>query len=296
MTNINPLTHKNHINHKTTIKKKKVKEEVQDKVIMSEGSLNLKEVNLKSLQTYSKEAIEVENKPAPFTQTENTSFKTDSPKEWNIVIYMAGDNTLEESMAKNMVDLERYGSSKSINILVQFDRGSRQHRGISPWDGARRFYVTKSDNPDDIISPVKMDLGDINTANPDELKEFIIWAHKEYPAKHTLLIVSNHGGGFAGVANDDSEKSVMSLPDLARALDEAKKALGKDKFDIVGFDCCLMGQTEVAYEIKDHAGIMIGSEEAEGNGGWPYSSIFGENGKLLKSIDSMVRRQVNITP
>jgi hypothetical protein len=234
---------------------------------------------------------DTEPQPGP---AEKTPFKTDNVKEWNVLVYMAGDNTLEENMSRNMADLEKIGSNEMVNILVQFDRGSRQHRGISPWDGARRFYITKSDNPDEIKSPVKGEIGEVDTSNPDHLKYFILWAHKEYPSKHTIIIVSDHGGGFAGVANDDSSKSVMNIPDLKKAIDEARTTLGKDKFDIIGFDCCLMGQSEVAYQLKDQAKIMIGSEEAEGNGGWPYSSILGEEGKLIRALNFMAEKKISI--
>ncbi len=296
MNNINPLANKIHTGQMQSVKVKKQekKEELNDEVSLGQY-FDLPENTsfLKFAGTRGDALSDTEPQPGPAGET---PFKTDNVKEWNVLVYMAGDNTLEESMSKNMADLEKIGSNEMVNILVQFDRGSRQHRGISPWDGARRFYVTKSDNPDEITSPVKGELGEVDTSNPDHLKDFILWAHKEYPAKHTIIIVSNHGGGFAGVANDDSSKTVMNIPDLEKAIDEARKTLGKDKFDIIGFDCCLMGQSEVAYQLKDQAKIMIGSEEAEGSGGWPYSSILGEEGKLIRALNFMAEKKISIEP
>jgi hypothetical protein len=297
MNNINPLVNKIHTGQTQSVKvKKQEKEELNDEVSLGQYfDIPQNKSFLKFAGTPADARSDIEAQPGAASE-ENTPFKTDKVKEWNVLVYMAGDNTLEENMARNMADLEKIGSNEMVNILVQFDRGSRQHRGISPWDGARRFYVTKSDNPNELTSQVKGELGEVDTSNPDHLKDFILWAHKEYPAKHTIIIVSNHGGGFAGVANDDSSKSVMNIPDLEKAIDDARKSLGKDKFDIIGFDCCLMGQSEVAYQLKDQAKIMIASEEAEGNGGWPYSSILGEEGKLVRALNLMAQRKISIEP
>jgi len=44
----------------------------------------------------------------------------------------------------------------------------------------------------------------------------------------------------------------------------------------VGMDACFMAMTEVAYQIKDYADILVTSEESEPFGGWPYDTILGE--------------------
>jgi hypothetical protein len=44
--------------------------------------------------------------------------------------------------------------------------------------------------------------------------------------------------------------------------------------DLIGFDACLMGMIEVAYELRDSgAGVMVGSEETVAFDGWPYDTI-----------------------
>jgi len=45
------------------------------------------------------------------------------------------------------------------------------------------------------------------------------------------------------------------------------------KLDILGCDACLMNMLEVAYEMKDTARFMVGSEETEPVDGWPYAEI-----------------------
>jgi len=48
------------------------------------------------------------------------------------------------------------------------------------------------------------------------------------------------------------------------------------KIDIVGMDACFMAMTEVAYQIKGYADILVASEESEPSDGWPYDIILGQ--------------------
>ena len=48
--------------------------------------------------------------------------------------------------------------------------------------------------------------------------------------------------------------------------------LGK-KLDIIGFDACLMGMLEVAYQLRDHAEVIVASEELEPGKGWDYTAL-----------------------
>jgi len=57
---------------------------------------------------------------------------------------------------------------------------------------------------------------------------------------------------------------------------------GGRKLDILGCDACLMNMLEIAYEMKDTAGFMVGSEETEPDTGWPYDTIIKA---LLKKPD-----------
>ena len=45
------------------------------------------------------------------------------------------------------------------------------------------------------------------------------------------------------------------------------------KIDILGCDACLMNMLEIAYEMKDTASFMVGSEQTEPGAGWPYTAI-----------------------
>ena len=55
----------------------------------------------------------------------------------------------------------------------------------------------------------------------------------------------------------------------------AHRLLGR-KVDVVGMDACLMTMLEVAYQLRDHARVLVGSEELEPGAGWPHAAILGD--------------------
>jgi len=65
------------------------------------------------------------------------------------------------------------------------------------------------------------------------------------------------------------------MPELEYALSVISTQMGKN-VDIVGMDACLMAMTEVAYQIKDYADILVTSEESEPDDGWPYDTILSQ--------------------
>ncbi|MDQ7821565.1 MAG: clostripain-related cysteine peptidase [Candidatus Eremiobacteraeota bacterium] len=233
----------------------------------------------------------------PFEPTSNvrgTAYEEPpEEKEWTVLMYMAGDNDLEPYLVNNLKSLEKVGSGSNINIAVELDRGDAPRSPVSRWKGSRRFLVQKSDDPRKITSKPVQDLGKVNMADPEHLSDFIQWGMKNYPARHYMVLINDHGYGFMGIADDKGNKHSMNLTELGKAFDTAtrdtvtggvKDAVDKTgkKIDIIGFDACLMAQAEVAYELKDYADIMIGSQEVIGSGGWPYDDIGNSDSQIFK--------------
>ena len=75
-----------------------------------------------------------------------------------------------------------------------------------------------------------------------------------------------------GIAYDDRSGDCLDNQELKRVLSAAHHLLGR-KVDLVGMDACLMTMLEVAYQIRDHAQILVGSEEVEPGDGWPYDAV-----------------------
>ncbi len=138
------------------------------------------------------------------------------------------------------------------------------------WRGVRRYEVQHSEDTGKIHSPVLKDLGFTDMSEGKTLSDFLSWGIKKYPAKHYIVLFSDHGAGFLGAEEDRG--GLMSLPAIKEAFDKVKEKTGV-KPDIIAFDTCLMAQAEVAYELKDSAKFLVASEEVVGGDGYPYSEI-----------------------
>lgn len=223
------------------------------------------------------------------------------PAKWTVLAYISGDNDLESSMVNELLQMERVGSTDEVSIVAQIDRrtvedGSGETRpGIDgDWETAKRYHIEKGvANPSQmvemvspegesyfdlkyntavIVSPPAADLGEVNMAHPKTLREFLEWGIRNHPAEHYILIFADHGAGYMGAIVDEKSRALMSLPEMKLAISEAEKETGR-KLDIIGFDACLMGTAEVAYEFKDLAKILVASQEVEAAPGWPIADI-----------------------
>jgi len=201
--------------------------------------------------------------------------------EWTVMIYLDADNNLESAGINDINEMEMVGSSSKVNIVVQADRIPNYDNSNDNWTTTRRYYIMQDNDPF-LINSQFDDLGELNMGDPQTLIDFTSWAVTEYPAEKYLLIIWNHGGGFRspayskGIAQDDtSGKDIITMPELEDALSAISVQMGKN-IDIVGMDACLMAMTEVAYQIKDCADILVTSEENEPGDGWPYDTILAQ--------------------
>ncbi|MBC8499680.1 MAG: hypothetical protein H8D39_04030 [Candidatus Atribacteria bacterium] len=218
----------------------------------------------------------------------------DNTAEWTVMVYLDADNNLESAGVDDINEMEIVGSATEVNIVVQVDRipysvlasnneGYADDTSNSNWTTTRRYYITQDFDPVQINSQLKSDLGELNMGDPQTLVDFANWATTNYPAKKYLLVIWNHGGGFRSPAyttkdiawDDTSGGDKITMPELEYALSAISTQIGEN-IDIVGMDACLMAMTEVAYQIKDYADILVASEENEPNDGWPYDTILGE--------------------
>jgi len=228
--------------------------------------------------------------------------------KWTFMVYLDADNDLESAGIKDFLEMAQAGSDENINIVVQMDRVDGYSSDYDDWSTCKRFLVLKNMVPDknNQIS----DIGEVNMGNPSTLNDFINWSTNNYPAEKYALIFWNHGDGWRkkNIQNNSNIRKTKkfnnsnsynkgvcydeSSSDDVLYMSEVKSVLinNENKIDIVGFDACLMGMMEVAYQIKNTgAKVMIASEELEPGDGWPYDTILSE----LKNIYSTSNSSAN---
>jgi hypothetical protein len=200
---------------------------------------------------------------------------------WTVMVYMDGDNNLEQYAVDDLNEMEAVGSTEKVNIVVQFDRHAGYDNTNGDWTNTKRYYVTKDIHGYDsvITSSEITNMGEVNMGDPNELTSFVNWAKTNYPADHYLLVLWDHGSGWKGipqplrgVCTDETDGDELSIKEVAAAL-KSVTCSGDCPLDIVGFDACFMAMVEVDYEIMPFAHYRVGSEEYEPGDGWDYVKV-----------------------
>jgi len=194
---------------------------------------------------------------------------------WTFLVYEDGDNNLEDVALLDFLEMSSVGSTDQVNIVVQLDRVSYYSSDYGDWTGTKRFYVTPGMTP--IASNALMDLGELNMGDPAVLMDFIEWGVMSFPADKYMLVLWDHGGGWDGaVCWDETDYyDALTLDELEWALNMSEIDTG-EWIDSVGFDACLMGMAEVAFEIRHMTDVLVFSEESIPWDGWPYNTIMAD--------------------
>ncbi len=124
-----------------------------------------------------------------------------------------------------------------------------------------------------------------NMSHPEAFKHFINKVKNMSTNFETkILVMWNHGGAYAGFGWDENWKTDGKSLDTKKGdisdndkltIYEIRDTLKSEnvRFDIIGFDACLMANFEVASAIKDFGKYLVASEELEPGHGWDYADI-----------------------
>ena len=200
-------------------------------------------------------------------------------REWTFMVYLTADNNLEGAGIEDINEMEVAGSTADVNIIVEIDRAIGYDTSNGDWTDTKRYYVTHDpDGNDGIIdSEIILELGERNHGDKNSLVDFVLWTTENYPAKHYLLCLWNHGGGFHGACWDDNNETEedddwLTMQEVKMALTEITTKLGRD-IDILTYDACSMSAVSVRYQTITTADITIGSGPLVPGEGWPYDTI-----------------------
>ena len=191
---------------------------------------------------------------------------------------MAADNNLDGAGEEDLESIVKGSLASEATIVVQRDRWAFV-------DDAEtiRYHIKGGEILKEEV------LGETNTGDPKVLKDFIEASVEAYPSDKLIVVIWSHGMGvddfdpYNGkreryfVPKEEIEEIAISYDDSAKDfLDnlELHKALMVDaNIDIIGFDACLMGMFEIAYQLRNEASIMVGSQHLEPSKGWDYARL-----------------------
>jgi Ca2+-binding RTX toxin-like protein/methionine-rich copper-binding protein CopC len=185
---------------------------------------------------------------------------------WTILVYMAADNNLEGFALEDLNEMESIALPDNVNVVTLVDRGPGYDSSNGDWTDTRLYLVSADGSTQNIGSSFDS-LGELNTGAGSTLTDFINDAVAANPASHYALIVWNHGGGLSGTAWDDSNgNDNLTLPEMLAAV----QASSVGHFDLIGFDACLQGMVEQAWDMRSVADVVVASQELEPGDGWEY--------------------------
>ncbi|HUP56181.1 MAG TPA: clostripain-related cysteine peptidase, partial [Bdellovibrionota bacterium] len=197
-------------------------------------------------------------------------------KEWTMLVFLNGNNNLDQFGSLNLNQAETVGSTADINVVVQW--ASLKNKDV------RRLLVTKDNDRRKVTSPVIENMGKVDMGDYRNLVEFIKWGVKNFPAKRYFLDIWNHGSGwhdklrrrggfgFDDISSDDLSGNSISTEQLGMALRQASAEIGQ-KIDLYGNDACLMAMAEVAAEVAGGVKVFLGSQDLEPGEGWHYGDF-----------------------
>ena len=197
-----------------------------------------------------------------------------APNSWTFMVYMNGDNDLEDVAILDFLEMGAIGSTARLNIVVQFDRIPGVDDSYGDWTTCKRFLVTNGMMPTD--ANALSDIGEVNMGDPNVLADFISWGVGNYTTTNYALVLWDHGGSWYGISWDDStpypySNTYINMSELASALEIAQTANGGLVLDVLGFDACGMGSIEVAHQVMPYARYLVGSEIAVPDDGFEYT-------------------------
>jgi hypothetical protein len=114
--------------------------------------------------------------------------------KWTVMVYFAADNDLEEEAITDLKEMKKVGSTDEVNIVAQLDSRGR--------GSTFRFLI--GDEQTTLDEDAEKDpLPEINTGDPRELTNFIVWAADKYKAENYMLVLWGHGRGWEDLDNAD---------------------------------------------------------------------------------------------
>lgn len=184
-----------------------------------------------------------------------------------LMIYMIGSD-LESKYGMATKDLNEilygYQLNDNLNVVIETGGASTWRNNVISNRTIQRYTITKNG-----LTPLENNVYNKSMTEEDTLYDFIKYSNNNYPADRNILILWDHGGGsIGGFGYDEKFKgSSLSIDRLANALKRSKV-----KFDIVGFDACLMATLETAISLEPYADYLLASEEVEPGNGWYYTN------------------------
>lgn len=194
---------------------------------------------------------------------------------WTVFVYMcgadleSGSNGTAGGAASNDLEEMRAATAETANLrFVVLAGGASRWNNDSCADGENTWLVIENG----ALAHTQGNSGSMGDANT--LYTFLTEVLQSYDSQYTVLNFWDHGGGsLSGVCFDECYGGdSLNLVEIDRALSATYQATQR-RFDVIGFDACLMATVETANLLVPYGDYMLASQENEPGTGWNYRAL-----------------------
>ena len=207
----------------------------------------------------------------PFGGTLGAALAQSGEESWVFYWYLCGSDLESEGQfaSTDLQEMAEVALPENVSVVIQMGGASEWDLDIDP-DVLSR-YLYDSDGFTLLEEVPSANMGEAET-----LEDFLRFGNENFPADNRAVIFWNHGGGsVAGVAFDELyDGDSLTLSEIRYVFDSLAQDY-PDKYELVGFDACLMATIDTAVSCMDYANWMVASEEVEPGCGWDYEGFFG---------------------
>jgi|GEM_PF-2004257 len=192
-----------------------------------------------------------------------------------LLVYLGADNNLDPFGVSDLEEMEaaRVDDVDWLRVFVLMDRWE-----WAAWSDTRLFEIHNGHSQELEGASLGLTVGaeeELNTGDPAVLSAFIqdVKGIAGENASY-YLILWDHGDGWRRKSNRIPSRKGMCIDETDGddwlLTFEIHQAVDGQGLEVIGFDACLEGMAEVAYQIRNDAQVMIASEETEPGAGWDY--------------------------
>ena len=185
--------------------------------------------------------------------------------QWTMLIYLNGSDLESKNNAgtNDLAEMMAAGNTENVNIIVL--TGGAKKEG---WETLKSWKIENGKQV-----PLTFQAVDQNMSNPQNLTNFINWGIDNYPAEKYMLDLWNHGMDIRGYGHDENTDKEIKIPQLKEAIANSGFIQAGNRFELLGFDACLMATIEVQATLANFTNYFVASEETEPGHGWNYTPV-----------------------
>jgi cysteine peptidase C11 family protein len=139
--------------------------------------------------------------------------------KWTVMVYFAADNDLEEEAIADLKEMKKVESTDEVNIVAQLDSRDR----------GKTFRFLIGDDQTTLDEDVVEELPEINTGDPRELTNFIVWGADTYKAENYMVVLWGHSPGPLPLDLDNSNRAAVRTTDVVVYRDDSARGVGEKK-------------------------------------------------------------------